>query len=147
MVGWELHDLTRRDQWSSRFLPGDHEMAKPRSQAMAGIVALRPQFRGGAECIGDTLGGALVVSCESNAHMAVVEDGVIWSVRLIDLVQGLRDEESAQAIAGQEREWGLEEVEPAERREFVEHQQQPVSARDAVGPVQRFGQTSSDLIE
>ena len=48
----------------------------------------------------------------------------LWPVGLVDLVQGLRHQEGAHAIAGHERQRRLEEVEPAERRELVQHQQQ-----------------------
>ena len=54
---------------------------------MAGIVALRPQFGRGAERVGDALGGALVVGREGDAHVAVVEDGVVGAVGLVDLVE------------------------------------------------------------
>ena len=50
------------------------------------------------------------------------------AVGLLDLVQRLRDQEALQAVAGHEGERALEEVEPAERRELVEHQQQPMPA-------------------
>ncbi len=47
-------------------------------------------------------GGALVVRGERHAHMAVVEDGVVLPIRLVNLVERLRDEEAADAVAGHE---------------------------------------------
>ena len=66
------------------------------------------------------------------------------AVGLLDLVQRLRDQEALEAVAGHEGERDLEEVEPAERRELVEHQQQPMPA---VLRVQILGQAPADLVE
>ena len=92
---------------------------------LAREVRLRAQLGGRAERIGQALGGALVVGREGDAHVAVVEDGVVVPVGPVDLVQGLRHQEGAHAVAGQEGQRRLEEVEPAERGELVEHQQEP----------------------
>ena len=62
-----------------------------------------------------------------HAHVAVVEDRVVRPVGLVDLVQGLRDQEGAQPVAGHEGERALEEVEAAERRKLIEHQQQALA--------------------
>ena len=67
-------------------------------------------------------------------------------IGLVDLVQGLRHQERAHAVAGEEGQRRLEEVEPAERGELVEHQQEPSARRGAVGG-QRLGEAASDLIE
>ena len=111
---------------------------------MAGIVLHRAHFGRRAERVGDALGRALVVGREAHAHMAIVEDRVVLAVGLLDLVQRLRDQEALQAVARHEGERALEEIEPAERREFVEHQQQamPSSLR-----LQLFGQSPADLVE
>ncbi|MCY1235390.1 hypothetical protein D9M72_480050 [compost metagenome] len=62
-------------------------MAKPGRQTVAGVVALRAQFGGSAEGLGDAFGGAFVVGREGHPHMAVVEDRVVLAVGLVDLVQ------------------------------------------------------------
>ena len=49
-------------------------------------LRLRAQLGGGAERIGQALGRALVVGREGDAHVAVVEDGVVVAVGLVDLV-------------------------------------------------------------
>ena len=54
---------------------------------MAGIVALRPQFRGGAERVRDTFGSPLIIGSKRDPHMAIVEDGVVLAIGLGDLVQ------------------------------------------------------------
>ena len=41
-------------------------MAKPRAEAMAGIVLHRPHFSGGAECVGNALCRALVIGGEGD---------------------------------------------------------------------------------
>ena len=46
-------------------------------EPLARQVALRAQLGGGAERIGQALGRALVVGREGDAHVAVVEDGVV----------------------------------------------------------------------
>jgi len=111
---------------------------------VAGIVLHRPHLGRGAERVGDALGRALVIRGEGDAHVAVVEDGVVLPVGLLDLVQRLGDQEGLQPIARHEGELALEEVEPPKRRELVEHQQQtmPTSFR-----FELLGQTASDLVE
>ena len=119
-------------------------MAEPRAEPAARIVLHGAHFGRHAERVGDTLGGALVVRREAHAHMAVVEDGVVLAVGLLDLVQRLGDEEALQAVAGHEGERALEEVETAERRKLVEHEQQPMPAALRV---QFLGEAPADLIE
>ena len=140
----QLHHFAWRQQRSRRLLARHHQVAEPWAQAMAGIVLHRPHLGGGAERIGHALGGPLVVRREAHAHMAVVEDGVVLAVGLLDLVQRLRDEETLQAVARHEGQRALEEIEAAQRRKFVEHQQQ------AMAPALRFQffrQPSADLVK
>ena len=61
---------------------------------MAGIVLHGAHFGRRAERVGDPLGGALVVGGEAHPHMAVVENGVVLPVGLLDLVQALGDQEA-----------------------------------------------------
>ncbi len=114
---------------------------------MAGVVALRALFRGRAQGIRDTFGGALVVGREHDAHMAVVQYRVARPVGFFDLIQRLSDQVGAQAIAGDEGQGGLEKIQAAQRGEFVEHQEQLVPARDAVRAIQGFGQPPADLVK
>src|SRR3546814_16400449 len=76
----------------------------------------------GAECVRNALGGPLVVGGERDADMAIVEDGVVLAIGLLDLVETLRDKEGADAIACEEGEARLEEVEAAKGRELVEQE-------------------------
>ena len=76
--------------------------------------------------------------------MAVVEDGIVGPIGLLDLVEGLGDEEALDAVAGHESEGRLEEVQPPQSGELVEHHQ------DAMAPV--FGlkvlrQAPADLVQ
>jgi hypothetical protein len=66
------------------------------------------------------------------------------AVGLLDLVERLRDQEALEAVARHEGQRALEEVEPAERRKLVEHQQQPMAP--ALG-LQILGQAAADLVE
>src|SRR3546814_7613548 len=91
---------------------------------MPGIVAHRALLVGNAERIGNAPAGPLVVGRKGNADVAVVEDRIMLAVSLLDLVQGLRDQESAHAVSGHEGEAGLEEIQTTERRELVEHHQE-----------------------
>ncbi|MNI39454.1 hypothetical protein D3C73_936360 [compost metagenome] len=79
--------------------------------------------------------------------MAVVEDGVVFAIGLGDLIEALRDQIGANAVAGHEGERRLEEVQPPKSGKLIEHHQQvvpPALLRIALEP---FGQTPSDLVE
>src|SRR6266852_7447083 len=95
---------------------------------MTGIILHRPQFGGNAERVGYALGGALVVGRETYPHTAIVEDRVVRTIGLLDLIERLGNQEALQAVAGHEGERRFEEVEAAKGGEFVEHQQQPMPA-------------------
>ena len=120
---------------------------EPRRQPMAGIVALRAQFGRRAERIGYALGRALVIAAEGDPDMAIVEDGVVLAIGLGDLVEALRDQVGADAVAGHEGERRLEEIEPSERRELVEHHQELVLAALPGIAFQPLGQPAADLVE
>ncbi len=146
-VGRKLHHFARRQQRAGRLLARHHQVAQPRREPVAGVVALGAQLGGGAQRLGDAFGGALVVRGERHADMAVVENRMVLAVGLVDLVERLRDEEAADAVARHEGQRRLEEVQAAQRRELVEHQQQLVAALDAVAAVERFGEPPPDLVE
>src|SRR3546814_17832639 len=76
--------------------------------------------------------------------MTIIEDSVVLTVGLLDLVEALRDQERLDAVAGHEGERGFEEIESAERWELVEHEQQPVRS---CARVQLLGQAAPDLVE
>ena len=76
--------------------------------------------------------------------MAIVEDRVVCSIRLLDLVQRLRDQEALEAIARHEGERALEEIEPSERGKLVEHQEKPMTAGFRL---EILGQAAADLVE
>src|SRR3546814_3085501 len=76
--------------------------------------------------------------------MTIIEDRVVLTVGLLDLVEALRDQERLDAVAGHEGERGFEEIESAERWELVEHEQQPVRS---CARVQLLGQAAPDLVE
>src|SRR6266849_7863019 len=111
---------------------------------MTGIILHRPQFGGNAERVGYALGGALVVGRETYPHTAIVEDRVVRTIGLLDLIERLGYQEALQAVAGHERERRFEEVEAAEGGEFIEHQKHSMPE---VLCVQLFGQPAADLIE
>src|SRR3546814_18290928 len=77
---------------------------------------LRAQFGRGAQRIRNPLCGALVVGRERHAHMTIIEDRVVLTVGLLDLVEALRDQERLDAVAGHEGERGFEEIERSEER-------------------------------
>jgi len=60
--------------------------------------------------------------------MAVVEDGVVRPIGLLDLIERLRNQEALEAVAGHEGQRRFEKIEPTECREFIEHQEQPMPA-------------------
>src|SRR5258708_21956228 len=76
--------------------------------------------------------------------MAIVEDRVVRPIGTFELVQALRDQETADAVACHESKLALEEIEAAKRRELINHQQEPLPP--PVG-IQALGQSTSDLVE
>src|SRR3546814_8921412 len=56
--------------------------------------------------------------------MAVVEDGVVLAIGLLDLIEALRDQEGAHAIASEKGEARLVEIQSAERWKLVKHHEQ-----------------------
>src|SRR5258705_21303 len=117
-------------------------MPEPRREPMAGIVPHGAQLRGDAERIGHAARGALVVGSERDADVTVVEDRVVRSVSLLDLVERLRNEERLEAIAGHKGQRRFKEIEPAKCRKLVEHQQKAL-----ISGLELFGQSAADLVE
>ena len=111
---------------------------------MARIVGGIAHFRGRAERITDPLGGAFIIGSKGDTHMAVVENGVVLPIGALDLVERLRDQERFEAITGHEGECRFKEVQPPERGELVQHQQQAMAL---AGGFQLLGQPPPDLIE
>ena len=145
--GRQLHHLARRQQRARRLLAADHDVTEPGRQPVTGIVALGAQFGGGAERIGNPFGGALIVGRESDADMAVIEDGVVFAVGLGDLIEALRDQIGADAVPCHEGQRSLEKVQPTQRRKLVQHHQQLVFPPLAGIAFQPFGEPPPDLIE
>lgn len=110
---------------------------------MPGVVLHRPHLGRRAERVGHPLRGALVIGREGDTDMAIVEDRVVLTVGLLDLVEGLGDQERLDPVARHEGELALEEIKPSERGELVEHEQHAVAALS----VQVFSQPPTDLIE
>src|SRR5271166_3994344 len=131
-IGWQPETSTSSSSWGSCITsPGVssgravscRDTIRCPSQGLSRWPAHRPHFGGCAKGVRDTFGRALVVGREAHAHMAVVEDRVVQAVGFLDLVQRLGDQEALQAITRHEGERAFEEVEPAERRKFVEHEE------------------------
>lgn len=53
--------------------------------------------------------------------MAVVENGVVWPVGFLYLVQGSSDQECLDVVTNHESESGFKEIQSSEGREFVKH--------------------------
>src|SRR3546814_16185684 len=104
-------------------------MRQPWREPVASIVAHRALFSCGAKGIGDALRCPLVIGRKGDADMAVVEDGVVLAIGLLDLIEALRDQEGAHAIASEKGEARLEEIQSAERRKLVKHPEQLVPGR------------------
>jgi hypothetical protein len=66
-------------------------MTEPGAEPVAGVILHGAQFCRRAERVGDALGCAFVIGREGNAHMAIVEDGVVRPIRLLDLIERLGD--------------------------------------------------------
>src|SRR5258707_14063284 len=97
-----------------------------------------------AERVRDALCSPLVIAGESNADVAIVENAVVLAVSLGELIQRLADQKGANGVAGLEGERRFKEVEPAQCRELVQHQQQLVPALDTL---EALGQPPSDLVQ
>src|SRR3546814_6443681 len=92
IIGWKLHDLARGHELAGGFRTRDHQMTEPGRKPVPGVVLHRPHLGGGTEPIRHPLGGPFVVGGEGHTHMAIVEDGVVRPISLLDLVERLRSE-------------------------------------------------------
>src|SRR6516225_11941712 len=99
---------------------------------MSGEVSLGAVFRHGAERVGEAACRTLVIGCKGHPYVAVVEDGVVGPVGLLDLMERLGNEECAHAIAGKEGQCGFEKLEPAQGGELVQHEQQAALAHTSM---------------
>ena len=111
---------------------------------MPGIVGRVTQFGRRTQRIRDALGGAFVVGGEGDTDVAIVQHGIVGAVGFLDLIKRLRDQKALDAVTGHEGECGLEKIQPSQRGEFVEHQQQTMPA---VFGVQFLGEPPPDLVE
>src|SRR3546814_4427445 len=93
------------------------------------MFAHRALFSFGAKGIGDGLRFPRVIGRKGDADMAVVEDGVVLAIGLLDLIEALRDQEGAHATASEKGEARLEEIQSAERWKLVKHHEQLVPGR------------------
>jgi len=66
-------------------------VAEPWREPVPGVVALGAQLGRRAKRLGDAFGRALIVRRERDANVAVVQDGMVLAVGLVDLVERLRD--------------------------------------------------------
>jgi len=76
--------------------------------------------------------------------MAVVEDGIVLAIGLLDLVQRLSNQETFDSVARHESQCAFEEVEPPEGRELIEHHQNTVTS---FGIIQILRQAAADLVQ
>src|SRR3546814_13494908 len=101
-------------------------MLGPGGEPVARRVAHRALLGRRPERVGNACRRPLVVGRERDPHVAVVEDRVVLAVGLLDMVEALRDQEGPHAVAGEEGEAGLEEVEPSQRRKLVRSEERRV---------------------
>ena len=87
-------------------LPGNHQMAEPGREPVAGIVVEHPHFRRRAQGIRDPPCRPFVVGSKSNPDMAVVENRVVGAVGLLDLVEHQADQRLGTADIGRRHEPG-----------------------------------------
>src|SRR3546814_20913778 len=122
-------------------------MRQPWREPVASIVAHRALFSCGAKGIGDALRCPLVIGRKGDADMAVVEDGVVLAIGLLDLIEALRDQEGAHDLASEKGAARLDEIQSAQRWKLVMHHEQLFPGR-GIGTVlgmQMFGQQAADL--
>src|SRR6516164_11135533 len=119
-------------------------MPQPWTEPVTSVVFHGAQFGCHSQRIRNTPRRPLVVGREANADVAIVEDRIVWTVGLLDLIERLGDQEALQPITRHERQCGLEEVEPAQSGKFVQHQQQPMPT---LLSIEIFRQATADLIE
>src|SRR3546814_15454223 len=98
-----------------------HQMAEPGAEPVSRVVAHRAHLGRRPERVGYPFGGALVVGSEADSHMAVVENGGVGAISLLDMVQRLCDQEALKSVTGIERPTGIEEVETPQRGKQGEH--------------------------
>jgi hypothetical protein len=108
---------------------------------------MKLRFRRLAQEIRDSFGGLVVIGRVGDANVSIVENGVVRSVRLFELVERLRNQKGFDAVAGQERECAFEEFEPAERREFVEDEEKAMRVRRRRADLHRLGEAAADWVQ
>ena len=64
---------------------------------MSRIILHRPHLGCGTERVGHALGGALVIGGEGDPDVTVIENGVVWSVGALKLIEALGDEKAVLA--------------------------------------------------
>src|SRR3546814_2516470 len=89
-------------------------MRQPLCEPVPGIVAHCALLGRCSERVRDALGRPLVIGRKGDADMAVVEDGVMLAVRLLNLVEALGDQKGSNAVTGHEGEAGFEEIQRSE---------------------------------
>lgn len=93
------------------------------------------------------LGRALIVGRKCDPDVAVVENGIVLAIGFGNLIQGLGDQIGPDAVTRHEGKRCLKEIQPPQRRKFVQHQKQLVLAALGGIALQALGQASADLIE
>ena len=83
----QLHDFALGQKSARRLRARDHQVTKPRREAVSGIIAHRAGFGRSPERFRNALGSALVIGREAHPHMAIVENGIVLPVGLLDLIQ------------------------------------------------------------
>lgn len=118
VIGRKLGHLGGRQERAGIFLLALGAARQP--DAGARVALLNLPLRGLPEQIRDALGGLVVVGGVRQAHVAIVENRVVRTVSLFELVERLRNEKRLDAVVGQKREGGFEELELPEQRKLVE---------------------------
>src|SRR3546814_7078252 len=80
--------------------------------------------------------------------MAIVEDRIVLTIGFFDLVERLGDQESLDAVPRHEGERAFEEIEAAQRRKFIKHQEQaprPRAGIEFLGEPPRSEEHTSEL--
>ncbi len=151
IVGRQAHALVGGEQRALHDLLVGVDVLQHHGQPVAAVLPLGVTDSSLTGHLGEQLGRLDLVRGVGHADVAVADDGLILAVGGKELAQVLHDEQRLEAVARDEGQRLLEDVEFAQAGEFVEQQQEFVRvaalARPADVEVHAFGQPPHHLID
>src|SRR3989441_11257079 len=96
-------------------------MVEDEGEPSATHTRLLASLGGGPKQLTDPFRRALVVGGKGDADMAIIHEAIVGAIGVVELIQRLSHQQSANLIACQVRQRGLVELQPSHGRKFIEH--------------------------